>query len=109
MTEPVLITLDTAPAADSWGFVGRVLIGERDVYQTLRAHPSPDEALAGVQVLLANVLGTLLAAEEWRALADDTGHAPGREDLAFGLTTSLPRPPTNGAHHNGAQRTTDPD
>ena len=97
MTDSVLITLDTAPAADSWGFVGRVLIGEREVYQTLRAFPSPDEALAAVEALLANVLGTLLAAEEWRALADDdAGHAPGREDLGFGLTTSLPRPRTDG-------------
>jgi hypothetical protein len=34
----LLISVDTAPASDGWGFVGRVLIGDIEAYRTIRAH-----------------------------------------------------------------------
>ncbi len=83
--EHLLITIDTAPASDSWGFVGRVLVGEHEAYRTIRAYPSPSEAVAATQGLVADVLGGLLAGQEWRNAQDEFGRAPRRTDLDFGL------------------------
>jgi hypothetical protein len=81
----LFITVDTVPASDNWGFVGRVLVGEHEAYRTIRAHASPGEALTAVQAMLAGVLGTLLAGQEWRSAQDEFGHAPRRTELDFGL------------------------
>lgn len=38
-----------------------------------------------MQAMLAGVLGTLLAGQEWRSAQDEFGHAPRRTELDFGL------------------------
>jgi hypothetical protein len=83
----VLITLETAPASDSWGFVGVVSVGDYEAYRTIRAHPGPSEALRAAQHLLADVLGSLMAGQEWRSAQEEFGHAPRRTELEFGLRT----------------------
>lgn len=80
--------------------MGLVLVGEHEVNRTLRASSAPKAALAAVETLLAGVLGTLLAAEEWRTVAVQTGGVPGRDGLGFGFNASLPRPYANGAHRS---------
>jgi hypothetical protein len=87
--EQLLIALDTAPASDSWGFVGRVLVGDHEAYRTIRSYPTPAEALSAMQGLVAGVLGTFLAGQEWRNAQDEFGHAPRRTELDFGLTAKL--------------------
>jgi len=87
----LFIALDTAPASDNWGFVGRVLVGEHEAYRTIRAYPTPAEALSAVQGLVAGVLGTFLAGQEWRSAQDEFGHAPLRTELDFGLTAKVRR------------------
>ena len=89
--QDLLITIDTAPASDNWGFVGRVLVGEHEAYRTIRAYAAPAEALSAAQALLAGVLGTLLAGQEWRAAQEEFGHAPLRTELDFGLQAKLSR------------------
>jgi hypothetical protein len=91
MTDELFITVDTAPASDNWGFVGRVLVGEHEAYRTIRAYPSPAEALSAVQQLISGVLGSLLAGQEWRAAQDEFGHAPRRTELDFGLSAKVRR------------------
>jgi hypothetical protein len=85
-SEPsLLISIGTAEASDSWGFVGTVSVGEQEAYRTIRAYPAPSEALAATQQLLAQVLGSLMAGQEWRSATDEHGHAARRTELAFGL------------------------
>lgn len=57
----LLIRIDSAPASDNWGFVGRVLVGEHEAYRTIRAYATPRDALASAQRLMTEVLGPLLA------------------------------------------------
>lgn len=90
--QQLLITIDAVPASDSWGFVGRVLVGEHEAYRTIRAYPAPSEALSATQRLVGSVLGGLLAGEEWRDAHDEFGHAPRRTELDFGLGAAQIRP-----------------
>ncbi len=83
--QQMTITVETVPASDNWGFVGRVLVGDHEAYRTLRAHATPTEAQSAAQSLLGDVLGTLLAGQEWRAAHAEFGHAPRRTELDFGL------------------------
>ncbi|MGD9960166.1 hypothetical protein [Nocardioides sp.] len=100
---PLHITLEADEASDSWGFVGRVMIGDHESYRTIRAFPTPSEAITATQVIVGEVLGALLAGQEWRSLSDELGRAPRREDLNFGLSSSQRRwkadlpPGTDGA------------
>jgi hypothetical protein len=80
-----LISLGSSPASDSWGFVGTVSVGDQEIYRTLLAHSTPQEALAATQALVGRVLGGLLAGEEWRESEQQLGHPPRRTDLSFGL------------------------
>jgi hypothetical protein len=90
-SEPLIIKLDTAPASDGWGFVGRVMVGNQEAYRTLRAFPTPTEAETATQELVSQVLGAIMAGEEWRSLSRETHHAAQRADLNFGLQ-SAPAP-----------------
>jgi hypothetical protein len=83
--DELLIKVATAPASDSWGFVGVISVGDREAYRTIRAHATPTEALAATQGLLADVLGALMAGQEWRAAHEEFGHAPRRTELEFGF------------------------
>ena len=85
------ITIAHSPASDGWGFVGIVKIADHECYRTLRVFPTPTEALEATQVVMGNVLGALLAGQEWRALSDEYGRAPTRADLRLGLTDGLTR------------------
>jgi hypothetical protein len=86
VSNALLISIDVVPASDSWGFVGRVLVGEVEAYRTIRAHPSPAEAATATTQLLAGVLGPMLAGQEWHDATDEFGHAPRRLELGLGLT-----------------------
>jgi hypothetical protein len=77
-SDGVLITLSSDPASDSWGFVGVVRVGDFEAYRTIGVLPSPGEALGAAQHLLADVLGSLMAGQEWRSVQDEFGHAPRR-------------------------------
>jgi hypothetical protein len=85
MESELLISVHAAPASDSWGFVGRVLVGDLEAYRTIRAYASPSEATEATSHLLASVLGPLLAGQEWNTANDEFGHAPLRTELEFGL------------------------
>ena len=87
------ITLTSAPASDSWGFVGVVRVGEHEAYRSIRAYSSPTMALTATQDVLADVLGTLMAGQEWRTAQDEYGHAPRRTELGFGLKAERADPP----------------
>ena len=91
MPDELFITVDTVPASDNWGFVGRVLVGEHEAYRTIRAYPTPAEALSQGQRLVAGVLGSLLAGQEWRSAQEEFGHAPRRTELDFGLGAKVRR------------------
>jgi hypothetical protein len=90
--DELLITITTDPASDSWGFVGVVSVGDHEAYRTNRAYTSPAEALGATQRLLADVLGTLMAGQEWGAAQNDFGHAPRRTELEFGLRSKTTHP-----------------
>lgn len=85
MSDSLLVKIDAVPASDSWGFVGRVLVGDHEAYRTIRAYSTPSEAEAATQGLVGDVLGALLAGQEWRTASEQFGHAPRRSDLDFGL------------------------
>lgn len=91
MEEELFVKVDTAPASDNWGFVGRVLVGEHEAYRTIRAYSAPGEALTAVQGMVAGVLGALLAGQEWRDAQEYFGHAPRRTELDFGLGAKVRR------------------
>ena len=92
----VLITIDADEASDSWGFVGTVQIGEFEAYRTIRAFPTPGEAREAAQQLLAEVLGSLMAGQEWRTASDAFGHAARRSELGLGLRPGSRRGDTGG-------------
>ena len=98
MSSNLHITIDSAPASDGWGFVGRVLVGDIEAYRTIRAHTTPSEALQATSFLLAGVLGPLLAGEEWHRTTDQVGHAPLRTELGFGLANQRSHGQSDGAH-----------
>lgn len=79
------ITLRSERASDSRGFVGVVDVGTREAYRTIRAHPSPSDGLHAAQHLLADLLGGLMAGQEWQAAQSEFGHAPRRTEFQFGL------------------------
>jgi hypothetical protein len=85
VADALLIKIDVAPASDSWGFVGRVLVGEHEAYRTIRSYSTPGDALRATQQLVGDVLGTMLAGQEWRSTEQEVGHAPLRSELQFGL------------------------
>lgn len=93
-SEEFHITITHSPASDGWGFVGSVKIAEHECYRTLRVFPTPTEALEATQVVMGEVLGALLAGQEWRTLSDEVGRTPTRADLRLGLTNAL-------AHQDG--------
>ena len=99
MADQLVITIDTAPASDNWGFVGLALVGEHEAYRTIRAYSTPGEALNAVQGLVAGVLGTLLAGQEWRSAQDEFGHVPRRTELDFGLGSKIRRNETDATDH----------
>jgi hypothetical protein len=90
--ERLSVTVTTSPASDSWGFVGVVTVGDHEAYRTIRAYTAPAEALSATQRLLADVLGSLMAGEEWSAAQAEFGHAPRRTELEFGLRAMSSRP-----------------
>jgi hypothetical protein len=94
MADQLFITVDTAPASDNWGFVGRVLVGEHEAYRTIRAYATPGEALTAAQGLVAGILGALLAGQEWRGAQEEFGHPPRRTELDFGLRAKIRRDET---------------
>ena len=90
------ITIETAPASDGWGFVGRIMVADHESYRTFQAFPTPSEALTFAQQLVGDMLGVFLAGQEWRRLGEGLGHNPLRQDLQFGLShhgTDLKGPP----------------
>ena len=105
MADSLLITIDAAPASDSWGFVGRVLVGEYEAYRTIRAYTTPGEAVEATQQLVGDVMGSLLAGQEWRSAEREVGHAPRRTELQFGLAARkhLPHEADAGTDAPGAQ------
>lgn len=92
--EGLLITVSASEASDSWGFVGVVNVGHTEAYRTIRAYDSPRLALEGTQRVLADVLGALMAGQEWRSAQDEFGHAPLRTELEFGIRSKAPAPGT---------------
>ena len=90
--EQLLIAVITAPASDSWGFVGVVSVGDQEAYRTIRAFTSPVEALRATQHILAAVLGSLMAGQEWGMAQTEFGHAPRRTELEFGLRSKTSTP-----------------
>jgi hypothetical protein len=80
------ITVETAPASDGWGLVGRIMVADHESYRTFQAFPTPSEALTFAQQLVGDMLGVFLAGQEWRRLGEDLGHNPRRQDLQFGLS-----------------------
>lgn len=114
MADSLLITIDATPASDSWGFVGRVLVGDHEAYRTIRAYTTPEEAMRVTQQLVADVMGSLLAGQEWRSAEQEAGHAPRRTELQFGLSARrrLPQQEDRGtespAGRAGAGESADP-
>ena len=94
---PMHITIETAPASDGWGFVGRIMVADHESYRTFQAFATPTEALGFTQRLVGDMLGVFLAGQEWRQLSNDLGHHPRRQDLQFGL----------GSHRTGAEESAD--
>lgn len=88
--ETLTISIGADAASDSWGFVGVVKVGSSEAYRTLEAFPTPRDATDAAQLLMADVLGEMLAGREWRGVRDDKGAPPTRQD--FNL--SALRPPT---------------
>jgi hypothetical protein len=87
-SEEFHITIGHSPASDGWGFVGSVKIADHECYRTLRVFPTPTEALRATQLVVGEVLGSLLAGQEWRTLSDEVGRPPTRTDLRLGLTNA---------------------
>ena len=79
----MVISVGADEASDSWGFVGVVRVGPVEAYRTLEAFASPELAVAAVERLVADVLGEFLAGREWRAVRDEAGAPPTRQDFNF--------------------------
>jgi hypothetical protein len=68
-SNPVM-SIDTVEASDGWGFVGRVLVGDVEVYRTVRApHATAPEALQATARMFAGLLGRLLTGQEWHDIS----------------------------------------
>lgn len=80
---PLLVRAE--PGSDSWGFVGVVDVGLVEAYRTLEAFPTPAEASAAAEGLVAELFGALLAAQEWRAIRADRGELPTRDHFHFSV------------------------
>lgn len=98
------ITVESSPASDSWGFVGRVMIEDHECYRSLRAYSTPSEALRAVQIIVGDVLGALLAGQEWRLMSERLGHAPTRTDLDLGLGSHARRVRDGDGDHRAERR-----
>lgn len=101
------ITIGHSPASDGWGFVGSVKIADHECYRSQRVFNTPGEALQETRLIMGDVLGTLLAGQEWRTLNDKAGHTPTRADLRLGLVSSdtapdTDNPPTTDRHTEDA-------
>ena len=81
----LLITIDTDPASDSWGFVGVVKVGDYEAYRTIESYATPAEAERETQEIVGGVLGELFAGAEWRRVRDTTKSAPTRRDLGLSV------------------------
>lgn len=79
----MLIRIDADAASDSWGFVGVARVGAVEAYRTLEAFASPELATTAMQPLVADVLGEFIAGREWRAVRDQRGATPTRQDFNF--------------------------
>jgi hypothetical protein len=88
-------TIGYSPASDGWGFVGSVKIADHECYRSLRVFTTPGEALQETRLIMGDVLGTLLAGQEWRTLHERVGHTPTRADLRLGLAGSDTAPSVN--------------
>lgn len=64
-----MLSIDTVEGSDAWGFVGRVLLGEVEVYRTVRGHATAPEALRATALMFARLLGRLLAGQEWHDIS----------------------------------------
>ena len=91
----MLVKIGSDAASDSWGFVGVVTVGEVEAYRTLEAFASPAAATEATANLVADLMGELLAGREWRAVRDDKGKPPTREDFNFSAL-SVRRPDGSG-------------
>lgn len=97
MTTEMLIRITSDEASDSWGFVGVVLVGEVEAYRTLEAFSTPSEAAAACQRLVADAFGEVLAGREWRAVRDERGALPTRQDFNLSAMRSHPVDPARPA------------
>jgi hypothetical protein len=88
----LLISIGSDAASDSWGFVGVVRVGALEAYRTLEAFATPHAATAAAQQLMADVLGEMLAGREWRAVRDDKGGPPTRQDFNLSALHTARRP-----------------
>jgi hypothetical protein len=100
--DDMLIKIGSAPASDSWGFVGVVYVGDVEAYRTLEAFRTPDEAAHAAQDFMADLLGEMLAGREWRAVRDDNGRPPLRQDFNLSaLRRNRPAEGTSQDHPSG--------
>jgi hypothetical protein len=89
----MFISVSADAASDSWGFVGVVSVGDVVAYRTMEAFRTPLEAQRMTRDIIADVLGEMLAAAEWRRVRDSSGGVPTRRDIGLGLLTpSRPSP-----------------
>ncbi|GAB3447200.1 hypothetical protein GCM10027517_30650 [Phycicoccus ginsengisoli] len=86
-TDELHITIAQSPASDGWGFVGTVRIADHECYRSLRVFTTPTGALEATRGVMGDVLGALLAGQEWRTLSDQVGHTPTPADLRLGLAS----------------------
>jgi len=90
------ISISADAASDSWGFVGVVSVGDAVAYRTMEAFPSPLEAQRMTRYIIADVLGELLAAAEWRRVRDTKGGVPTRRDIGLGVLSAARTPSEKG-------------
>jgi hypothetical protein len=90
--DQMAISVSADAASDSWGFVGVVSVGDAVAYRTMEAFPSPLEAQRITRDIIADVLGELLAAAEWRRVRETKGAVPTRRDIGLGVLSSVRRP-----------------
>jgi hypothetical protein len=89
--DQMFISISADAASDSWGFVGVVSIGDTVAYRTMEAFRSPLEAQRMTRDIIADVLGEMLAAAEWRRVRDNNGAVPTRRDIGLGLLSASRR------------------
>jgi hypothetical protein len=90
--DQMAISVSADAASDSWGFVGVVSVGDAVAYRTMEAFPSPLEAQRITRDIIADVLGELLAAAEWRRVRETKGAVPTRRDIGLGVLSSVRHP-----------------